>query len=387
MARRGKKVEAAVKRWEAKGLVSQEQAAALRMEEEGFHAASTRRWGQLLMASLGAFALILAAVLFTQRTWESLSEPVRTGLIVGGGAAVYAAGLGVFRRAAWRYSGVLLQTGGLGVILFGLVYSSNAWPDGTGGAVGAGALAFAIPVVLAPLSFREGVIMAGIHTALAFGYLTVFLDRTFGLDFDAIVWFLDGAALAAIGVFWLAIRRWPEEYTDRALVAFAVSMWAGLVLALCTGLGPLDMPEHAILAMDLWMLLVAGLTLWGIHRSPSEFRRDAYETNLALCVAVGGLMAMFTAGETWDLGAEGAAAAGALVGALGSAYGLRWRSHQVLLVGALVILLGTWVFAVDQAGAMGGVLALLASAAVLFWISTRIRAEAEPEAPQRAGDR
>jgi len=162
------------------------------------------------------------------------------------------------------------------------------------------------------------------------------------------------------------------------LAAFAVSLWAGLVLALMTGVGPLDMGEDAVLAMDVWLLLVVAVTLWGIHLSPSEFRRAAYETNLALCVGVGTVLAMVTAGETWDLGIEGAAAAGAVVGAMGMAYGLRWSAQQVLVTGALAALLATWVFAFNQAGALGGVLALLISAGVLFWISTRIRAEAEP---------
>ncbi|HSG46782.1 MAG TPA: DUF2157 domain-containing protein [Longimicrobiales bacterium] len=387
MARRAKRVDQALERWLDQGLVSPEQAAALRMEEEAHHARATRRWGQLLMASLGAFALLMAAILFAERSWEELADGARTAVLLGGGVLVYLAGIGVFRRAAWRYSGILLQTGGLGVILFALAYSVNAWPDGTVWAVAMGLLAFAIPAALGPWSFREGVIMSGVHTALSFGYLAVFLDRTFGLDFDAIAWILDGAAVVAVAVFWVAIRRWPAEYTDRALVAFAVSMWAGLVLALVTGVGPLDMEENAVLAMDVWMLLIVGITLWGIHLSPSEFRRDAYETNLALCVAVGGLLAMFTAGETWNLDAAGAAVAGAMVGGAGVAYGLRRDAHQVLVVSALVILLATWIFAIDQAGAMGGVVALLLSAAVLFWISTRIRAEAEPERGPTAGDR
>jgi hypothetical protein len=244
-----------------------------------------------------------------------------------------------------------------------------------------------VPAVLAPVSFGAGVIMAGIHTALSFGFVAVFLDRTFGMDFDAVVWLLDGVALAAVGTFWFAVRRWPRDRTDRALVAFAVSMWAGLVLSLFTGIGPLGMEERAVLAMDVWMVLIVGLTLWGIHRSPSEFRRDAYETNLALCVAVGTLLAMFTAGEVWDLEANGAGAAGAVVGGLGIAYGLLRSSHQVLITGALAVLFATWVFAVTQAGAMGGVAALVLSAGVLFWISTRIRAGVDTAAPAEPGDR
>lgn len=374
MARRSRGVEAALNRWVAKGLLTPDQADGLRREEEMEHAESARRWGQILIASLGAMALILAGILFAERSWEYLTETWRTVLVVTAGLAVYAAGLRVFERVAWRYSGVLLQTGGLGLVLAGLVYSYNAWPEGSVAGVLTGLVALAVPVALAPLSFREGVLMSAVHTALAFGYLAVFFNRTVGLEFDAVVWALDGVALASVGVFWVAVRRWPGEYMDRALVAFAVSMWAGLVLAMFTGVGPLDWEEHAVWAMDVWLLLIVALTLWGIHHSPSEYRRDAYETNLALSVAVGGLLAMFSAGEALDLDAEGASVAAALVGILGLGYGLRFRSHQVLLVGALVVLVATWIFAIDQAGATGGVVALLLSAGVLFWVSTRIRA-------------
>ncbi|MDT8342029.1 MAG: DUF2157 domain-containing protein [Longimicrobiales bacterium] len=377
MARRARRVEQAVQRWLVQGLVTPEQAEVLRREEEAHHARATRRWGQVLVASLGAVALILAAVLFANRNWGELSEGARTGLLLAMGTGVYGMGLVVFRRAAWHYSGALLQTAGLGVVLFALFYSSLAWPDRTMGAVAVGLAAFAVPAVLAPLGFREGVLMAAVHTAFSFGYLAAFLDRTFGMDFDAIAWALDGVVLVAVAVFWVAIRRWPTEYTDRALVAFAVSLWAGLVLALLTGLGPLNMEDDAVLAMDVWLLLITGITLWGIHRSPSESRRDAYEINLALCVGVGGLLAMFTAGETWDLAAVGAAASGALVGGAGVGYGLVRSAHPTLITGALVILLATWVFAIDQAGAFGGVLALVLSAGALFWLSTRIRMEAE----------
>ena len=86
MARRAKRVEQALERWLDRGLVSPEQAAALRMEEEAHHARTTRRWGQILMASLGAFALILAAILFAERSWASLTDGTRTALLLGMGA-------------------------------------------------------------------------------------------------------------------------------------------------------------------------------------------------------------------------------------------------------------------------------------------------------------
>jgi hypothetical protein len=216
--------------------------------------------------------------------------------------------------------------------------------------------------------------MSAIQTAATLLYLAIFLERAVGMGEDQIVWTLDAVILLAIVAQGALMRRWDREAQDRALMAFTTSLWAGLVLAVITGFGPLDASDAGILGMDLWLLVIAGLTLWGIHHAPSELRRDAFETNLALCVAVGGLMAMFTAGETFDLGAEGAGVAGALVGGIGLVYGLQAGATSVLVTGSLTALFATWVFAIGQAGALGGVVALLISAGVLFWLSTRIRA-------------
>ncbi|UCC26869.1 MAG: hypothetical protein JSU98_07125 [Gemmatimonadales bacterium] len=359
----------------SKGLLDEERAEALRAEAVEAHAEATRRWGQILVASLGAVALVLAAGLFASRNWPSLSDGMRTAVLLAGGLVTYGLGLRVFQRLSWRYSGMLLQTGGLGVMLSGLVYSNNAWPGSSPEAIAMGLVALAIPAVVAPISFREGVVMAGVHTALSYAFLAVFLERIFALDPDAIVWALDGAGLLAMGFFLVSIRRWPDDRTDRALAAFAVSMWAGLVLVLLTGTGPLEMDESAMIPADVWLILIVAVTLWGIHRSPSEYRRAVYETNLALCVAVGGFMAMFTAVEVLDLSTEWLAVAGGAVGVSGLWYGLVQRAPQVLLTGALMMLLSTWIFAIDQAGALGGIVALLISAGLLFWVSTRIRAE------------
>jgi hypothetical protein len=375
MAKRSRRVEEAIGRWVSKGLLDEERAEALRAEAVEAHAEATRRWGQILVASLGAVALVLAAGLFASRNWPSLSDGMRTAVLLAGGLVTYGLGLRVFQRLSWRYSGMLLQTGGLGVMLSGLVYSNNAWPGSSPEAIAMGLVALAIPAVVAPISFREGVVMAGVHTALSYAFLAVFLERIFALDPDAIVWALDGAGLLAMGFFLVSIRRWPDDRTDRALAAFAVSMWAGLVLVLLTGTGPLEMDESAMIPADVWLILIVAVTLWGIHRSPSEYRRAVYETNLALCVAVGGFMAMFTAVEVLDLSTEWLAVAGGAVGVSGLWYGLVQRAPQVLLTGALMMLLSTWIFAIDQAGALGGIVALLISAGLLFWVSTRIRAE------------
>ena len=110
--------------------------------------------------------------------------------------------------------------------------------------------------------------MFAAHTAMSYGYLAVFLERTFGFGFEGVVWGLDVVVLIALGAFALGARRWSTDHRDRALVAFAVSLWAGLVLVFMTGAGPMDLEAGALYPMDAWLLLAVAVTLWGIHRSP-----------------------------------------------------------------------------------------------------------------------
>ena len=374
MARRSRAIEEALARWEAKGLLGSEEAERLRAEAQVAHRARTRRWGQLLVAILGAIALILAAGLFVERSWGALSWTARSLVLVVGGGAAWLLGWAVHRREGWQVPGVLLQGGGQFVILLGLSYSSNAWPAASPGAWAVGLAALVILVVLAPVSFHEGLLMSAIQTAIGILYLAVFLDRALDLDPDSIVWTLDAVVGLAILAQLLWMPRWDEEARDRALMALATSLWVGLVVVGITGFGPLDGSTSGVVAMDVWLALIAGLTLWGIHQAPHELKRDAYESNLAICVAVGGFLAMYTFGETFDLDSAGVGISGVLVGALGMAYGLNQGATQVLLAGSGIALFATWVFALGQAGALGGVVALLVSAAALFWLSTRLRA-------------
>ena len=109
MAKRSKRVEEALDRWVANGLLEASHADTLRAEAEQAHAEATRRWGQILIASLGAVALILAAALFAGRNWPNLSDGMRTAFLLAAGLLVYLLGLRLFRRLSWRYSGLLLQ--------------------------------------------------------------------------------------------------------------------------------------------------------------------------------------------------------------------------------------------------------------------------------------
>lgn len=372
MGRRSRTIEEAIGRWTEKELVSPEQAAALRDEAAAEHLRSSRRWGQLLLGIIGGFALLMAAVMFVQRTWAALTGPTQTAIILFAGVLVYLLGVVVGGRIAWRYSGPLLQLGGLVVILLGTGYSIEVWAQGTAGALLIGLLALVVPAVTAARSIREGVAMTGAHTGVSFLFVGMFAHRTLGLEADGVVWVLDAVlVLAVVGSAFL-VRSGRPELVDRALAALGVSLWAGLALVALTGEGPLNLGEDAILPADLWLVVVAGVTLWAISRARSEAQLEAFEANLALCVLVGGVLAMTTGAENLGLGSEVWAPMGGVVGGLGILYGLRRESMSVLRAGGAMTLFAMWIFSLAQGGAIGGVLALLATAVLFFWLASRV---------------
>jgi uncharacterized membrane protein len=372
MARRSRQVDQAILRWLTKGLLSPEQAAALQEESAAEHRRQSRRWGQLILAVIGAFALLMAAVMFVQRTWAALTGPTQTAIIVGAGVLAYLIGLVVGGRVAWRYSGPLLQAGGLLVVLMGVVYSLEVWDQGTLGARSMGLFALLVPLLTARRSIREGVAMTGAHVAITVLFLAMFFHRTLSLDPDGVYWALDAVVLLAVAATVMLLRSGRPDATDRALAALAVSLWAGLIMVFLTGGGPLEMGSDSLLPMDVWLAMVAGLTLWAIGQAKSEARLQAFELNLALCVLIGGGMAMATGAEVLNLGTEVWAPMGGVVGGLGLLYGLRRESQSVLRAGALVVLFSTWIFSLEQGGAIGAVLALVATAVLFFWLAGRV---------------
>lgn len=377
MAWLGRTVEEALDRWVARGLLDAEKADVLRAEARQARAGFTRRVGQGVLAALGGFALVAAAVIFGGASWEDLSRGARAAVLVGAGTGVYGFGLVLAHRTALRITAILLQAAGLAVVLAGVGYSNSAWPTGTAGALTLGILTLAVPLALLKTSVDQGPAMTGVHTALSFLYLALGLERTLGLEGDTVIWVLDGVLLALLGVLWVTARSWSPENRNRGLTALGVSFWAGLVLAIATGAGPLDLAfsEDALYPVGLWALVMTGVNLWGIHGAPPEFRRDGFQLNLAGLVVVLGVLAAFIAAEPWDLDGEGAAGGAVLVGLLALTYGLRQDTPAVLVTGGCMALLGTWIFSLESAGALGGAGALLLSAVVLFWISGRVREE------------
>ena len=384
MARHDRGVERAIHRWARTGLIDDSLAQRLRDEARAEHEDATLRVGQLVTAVSGAVALFLAGVLFVSQTWPSLSEGSRTLVLGVLSIATWGFGRIVGAREQWSRIGEILQVVGLSLCGFALVYSDNAWPDGTAAARLIGVISLVVPILVAPSVWRGSVGLVAAHTGLAFVFVALFLDRTLGLDFDTIIWVLDALLLVGLAVLWLRVRDQWDRGVHRALVAFTAGLYVGLVLIFFTGAGVLDLSDATIWGLDLWWAAMVGLTVWGASMTHGDAERDVIESHMALCVVLGTFFFAFTGAEALDAPAEVWAGMAALVAAAGLVWGVRVRNIPTL-VGSTASMIGVlWVYAIDRAETKTAALAMVVTAALLFWVASRIRAGVGPI--ERTGD-
>lgn len=384
MARHDRGVERAIHRWARTGLIDDALARVLRDEARAEHEAATLRVGQLVTAVAGAVALFLAGVLFVSQTWPALSEGSRTLALGLLSIVIWALGRVVGARERWTRIGEILQVVGLSLFSFALVYSDNAWGSGTAGARLVGVVALVVPILVAPSVWRGSVGLVAAHTGLVFVYAALFLDRTLGLDFDPIVWVLDALLLVGLAALWLKVRNQWDRGVHRALVAFTSGLYVGLILIFFTGAGVLDLSDGTIWALDVWWLAMVGLTVWGASMTHGDAERDVIESHMALCVVLGTGFFAFTGAEALEAPTEVWAGMAALVAAAGLIWGVRVRNIPTL-VGSTASLIGVlWIYAIDRAETKTAALAMVVTAALLFWVASRIRADVRPA--ERAGD-
>lgn len=363
----------AIERWEEKGIIPGELAATLRRETEEASEAGTARLSQYLVAAVGAALMLIAVGVFLDWAWPRMTESTRVGFLLGLGLGVHLVGARLEHVRRWIPAALLMQTGGLGVVMAGLIFSDQVWEAGTAGSVGMGITALAVPLVLAPRSFRANAVMPAVHLCFSIGFLAVFMDRTLGLSADAIIWILDGILFAASLAMVLVLRRDPSgERHPWALNAFVAAVYSSAVMVVLTGMGPLDLREETVYGLDAWLFLVAGLTLWGIHRSPQGLRRDWFERQLAYCVLLWIPLGFLTALETLDGPPELALVMVAGVAVAGFAYALRYRIARILATSAITFVAAVWFWAVERGGALGAVAGLAVAAVVFFRLSGRV---------------
>jgi hypothetical protein len=378
MARHDRGVERALHRWARTGLIDDSLAQVLRQEARAEHEVTTLRVGQLVTAVAGAVALFLAGVLFLSQTWPSLSEGSRTAVLGLLSVLIWVFGRLVGARERWTRIGEILQVAALYLGGFALVYSDNAWGEGTTGARIVGMISLIVPLALAPASWRGSVGLVAAHTGALFVFVALFLDRTLGLDFDTIVWALDGLLLLGMAVLWLRVRDQWNRGVHRALVAFTTGLYVGLILIFFTGAGVLDLSDATIWGLDLWWLAMVGLTMWGASMTRGDAERDVIESHMALCVVLGTFFLAFTGAEALEVPTEAWAGMAGVVAVAGLAWGLRVRNIPTL-IGSTVSMIGVlWVYALDRAETKTAALAMVLTAALLFWVASRIRADVRP---------
>jgi hypothetical protein len=132
------------------------------------------------------------------------------------------------------------------------------------------------------------------------------------------------------------------------------------------------MEERVVYPLNLWLLIIAALTLWGIHAAPPALQRAWYERQLGLVMLAAIPLFMYTSQEVWNAPAEVTALIVGALGALGLFYAIRTGARSTLLASCIAVLAAAWQYGLDRGGALGVVLALTASAALLFWVSTRV---------------
>ncbi len=365
-------VHAALDRWVEKGLLSPETAARLRAEVAERAREGTRLLSRYVLAGTAAVVLLIAGAVFLDWAWPLMSDGLRSGLVAGVGVAVHFLGSRLEWRGRWVPASWLMQAAGVGLVLFALAWSENAWPDASPTALAASAVALAWGVWSLVRSMTRGTFVPAVHFLGVLGFVALFLVRATPLSGEAVVWVLDGVLAFSLILLVGLLRRDPAgDEHPWALNTFVAALYAGFVLVLATGLGPLELGDAVFFPLDAWLLLVAGLTVWGIHRAPPGLSRGWFGTQLALVVLLWIPMGFFTALEALDGPAELALLLVGGAGVAAFAYADRTGARRVMGAGALAFVAAVWYWAAERAGALGAVGALAGTAALLFWLSGR----------------
>ena len=362
----------AIDRWERDALIDADTAALLRGEVAQTAELTTKRLTQYVLASTGAMVLVIAGWLFLDWAWPLLEEGARTGVLGALGVGVMIFGARLEESHRWRPASYLMQTAGLGFLLSTAIYSKQAWDDVTFGGFVMGGLSLAVPIVLAPRALRRNVVMPAVYLAFDLAFFAVFLDRATPLSAAGIAWAVDAVLLVAIlGLVRLLVLDPGGERHPWALNAFVTALFAGFVLITWTSLETFDTQANVMLPLDFWLALILALTVWGIHWGPAALKRENFGHMLAGLVLIWIPFGFTTA--FWTLDGEPGLALVLVGGAgvMGFLYAQRFALRELMATSMLAFIVALWVWAVEGAGALGAVAALVATAGLLFWISGR----------------
>ena len=362
----------AIDRWERDALIDSDEASLLRREVAETAEVTTKRHSQYVLASTGAIVLLIAGGLFLDWAWPLLGEGARVHVLgaIGVGVMIFGARLEGSHR--WRPTSYLMQTAGLSFLLSTAIYSKQAWDDVTFGGFVMGGLSLAVPIVLAPRALRRNVVMPAIYLAFDLAFFAVFLDRATALSATSIAWTVDAVLLVAIlGLVRLLVFDPGGERHPWALNAFVMALFAGFVMITWTSLETFDTQANVMLPLDFWLALILALTLWGIHWGPPALKRENFGRMLAYLVLMWIPFGFTTALWTLDGGSGLALVLVGGAGVMGFLYARRFGLRELMTTSMLAFIIALWVWAVDQGGVLGAIVALAATAGILFWVSGR----------------
>lgn len=344
--------------WQRDGLISADQAAAIRGRyppPEALEASGVRR---VLRASFGLAVLMCAAglLLLIGYNWSALGRETKTLIIFGGVAAAFAASAAAYARQQPLAGELLAFLGtliyGSGIWLLAQAYHMpSAYPDGTvWWAVGTLAVGH---LVVSRLIALEGVALLFVWSAQVSGW--------------GEPWIFPPLAIAS---GWLAYRL-RSVFVLRATIV-AVAFWMVIALSPAWGAGPV-----AVGFVVLWGFLAQAIGAW--HPQESLWRR-AWQ-RCGLLVSLTALMVM-TFGMTHFMPEQtlfnplpigtltGAMGLTALVGFLRPYAKSAPESPRVLAIVTIVAILAWVTVALASASTLResrAVLAALASCLVVGW--------------------
>jgi hypothetical protein len=273
----------AIDRWEGKGILSQPLAVSLRAEVESEGWSESRRWSQYLLAATGGAVLLIAAGTFLAWVLPELGFGGQAITLALAGVVILALGIGFTAWARWRPVAYFLQVAGPIMIVMAAAWSENAWPDRSLQAVAAALVVMIAAVAALAVAVRKDDLLVALQAPLFFLYLFGALDRALGLDTNVILWALDGLLVVALAITGFRLRKPGGPVW--LLGAFAAFLYSSLVLMLFSSLVIWDMDRFAVIPLDIWLLAVGGLSVWGLQGSvPEHLRNDAYERQLAYVI-------------------------------------------------------------------------------------------------------
>ena len=365
-------IHEAIGRWESERLIDAALATRLRDEVSGHAEVTSRRLSQYVLAATGAVLLLMAGGVFLNWAWPHMGVEGQSGVLAILAVAALVGGAQLESEYRWRPAAYLLQTAGLGLLLGAFAHTEDVWADQSPGGIMVGVLALVAPIVLTARSMKRNVFMPAVHLAFGLVFLAMFLDRATPLSADDIVWVLDAVLIGAVLALVNLLRNDPElEERPWALNAFVMAMGVGFFMVGLTAAGPLRWTNEVYFALDLWLFVSVALTLWGIHRAPAGLRRDWFQHLLSWEMFAWTFLGCLTVSEGLNGTPLGAVLIVGGAGVFGFLHADHFGFEGLMAASSLAFIVPVWWWAVDAAGALGAIFALVATAALLFWASGR----------------